>query len=107
MLERDIEKKLAIEIKRKGEGYKFVSPQMQVPDRIVVLPNGKLVFVELKTEKGKLTASRMPVRRLADLGQHVEVLYGIEAVKDFISLQGWSDNEITQLSKYCIQKCLI
>lgn len=88
MLEKDIEKKLAIEIKKLGgRAYKFVSPgNAGVPDRIVVLPNGKLVFVELKTEKGKLTAlQECQIRRLADLGQHVEVLYGIEAVKDFIS----------------------
>ena len=35
--------------------YKFVSPGNDgVPDRIVVMPGGRVIFVELKTERGKL-----------------------------------------------------
>lgn len=57
MLEKTIEKKLKQEIeKRGGLCIKFTSPSTRgVPDRIVLLPTGEVHFVELKTEKGKLS----------------------------------------------------
>ena len=50
MRERAIEEKLRVESqKRGGLSMKFVSPGLVgVPDRIVVLPQGRLGFVELK-----------------------------------------------------------
>lgn len=50
MLEAVIEKRLAREVKKiGGECYKWVSPGCAgVPDRIILLPNGKVFFVELK-----------------------------------------------------------
>ena len=43
-----IEKHLVAEVKKAGgRAYKFVSPgRRSVPDRIVLLPGGRLVFVE-------------------------------------------------------------
>lgn len=54
MLERELEAKFREEVKvRGGRAYKFVSPgNSGVPDRLVVLPEGRLGFVELK-QKGK------------------------------------------------------
>ncbi|ELV3820377.1 VRR-NUC domain-containing protein [Salmonella enterica subsp. enterica serovar Muenchen] len=45
-----IEKHLVTEVKKAGGiAYKFVSPgRRSVPDRIVLLPGGRLVFVECK-----------------------------------------------------------
>lgn len=56
MLEKEIEAYLVKRIKVKGGiAYKFVSPQNRgVCDRIVVLP-GRVVFVEVKQPKGRLT----------------------------------------------------
>lgn len=56
MLEKEIEKYLVQRVKAKGGiAYKFVSPQNRgVCDRIVVLP-GRVIFVEVKQPKGKLT----------------------------------------------------
>lgn len=50
MLERVIESRLRQEAKKRGGmALKFVSPGMNgVPDRIVLLPGGKVAFVELK-----------------------------------------------------------
>jgi len=40
-----------------GKAYKFVSPGTAgVPDRLVLLPNGKAVFIELKATGKKATA---------------------------------------------------
>ena len=57
MRERDVEKILVGEVKRLGgRAYKWVSPGNDgVPDRIVIFPGRKPVFVELKTETGKLS----------------------------------------------------
>jgi len=50
MLEKVIEKKLVAAIKKMGGiAAKFVSPGLDgMPDRLVLLPNGKMAFVELK-----------------------------------------------------------
>ena len=50
MRERSIEQRLVAETKKRGGlALKFVSPGMDgVPDRIVLMPGGKMAFVELK-----------------------------------------------------------
>jgi len=55
MREAKIEKKLVQEIKKiGGECYKWVSPGCAgVPDRLVLVPGGKMCFVELKAEGKK------------------------------------------------------
>jgi hypothetical protein len=56
MLEKEIEKYLVKRVKDLGGvAYKFVSPANRgVCDRIVVLPK-RVIFVEVKQPKGKLT----------------------------------------------------
>lgn len=87
MKEKDIEKILTDGVKGLGgRAYKFISPgNAGVPDRIVVLPGRQPVFVELKTERGAMTAlQRVQVGRLEDLGQDVRVLRGAEEVREFL-----------------------
>lgn len=87
MLEREIEKKLVDGVRKLGgRAYKFVSPGNDgVPDRIVVLPGIAPVFVELKTETGRLSSlQNVQIKKLKDLGQDVRVLYGLEDVKRFL-----------------------
>lgn len=56
MLEKKVEKVLVKAVKeRGGKAYKFVSPGVDgVPDRIVVLPHGKIGFVETKRPGEKM-----------------------------------------------------
>lgn len=87
MRESVIEKHLRDQIKNMGGlCWKFVSPGMPgVPDRIAMLPGGKLVFVELKAP-GQ-SAKPHQHRRHVDLwrvGQAVAVLDSIEAVDAFV-----------------------
>lgn len=87
MREAEIEKILVTGIKRLGgRAYKWVSPGNDgVPDRIVILPGQAPIFVELKAEAGRLTAlQKVQIKRLQDMGQDVEVLYGLDKVKDFL-----------------------
>ena len=50
MREKEIEKKLTLEAKKRGGlALKFVSPGFGgMPDRIVLMPKGKIAFVEVK-----------------------------------------------------------
>lgn len=87
MREKDIEKVLVSGVKKMGgRAYKWTSPGNDgVPDRIVILPGMRPVFVELKTETGKLSAlQEVQIKRLIELEQPVKILYGIEDVKNFL-----------------------
>ena len=87
LLEREIESYLNENVKKRGgRSYKFMSPgNSGVPDRIVVFPGGRVVFVELKTETGRLSALQVAqIRRLERLGAEVRVLYGLDDVKEFL-----------------------
>lgn len=50
MREKEIEKKLVLEVKKLGGlAVKFVSPGFDgMPDRILLMPGGKMAFVEVK-----------------------------------------------------------
>lgn len=50
MREKEIEKKLTLEAKKRGGlALKFVTPGFDgMPDRIVLMPEGKIAFVEVK-----------------------------------------------------------
>lgn len=87
MKESDIEARLVRGVKAQGgRAYKFVSPgHVGVPDRIVVLPGGRVIFVELKTETGRLSgAQKFELGCLTALGCETEVLYGAEDVDRFL-----------------------
>lgn len=88
MIEKEVEKFLVREVKKIGGiSFKFISPgNAGVPDRIVILPNGRVVFAELKTDKGKLTKlQEVQIKKISDLGADARVLRGIEGVKEFIN----------------------
>jgi len=57
MLERDIENALVRRVKALGGACeKFTSPgRRSVPDRLVTMPGGKIIFVELKAPGKKPT----------------------------------------------------
>lgn len=94
MREKDIEKILVNGVKDVGgRAYKWVSPGNNgVPDRIVFLPEGRIVFVELKTESGTLSSlQRVQIKRLRQLGQTVEVVKGVSGVIQFFEDYGYPD----------------
>lgn len=87
MRERDIEKKLLNAIRKMGgEAFKWVSPGNDgVPDRIVMLPAGRLIFVELKADRGRLSSvQKIQIRRIQKLGQDVEVVQGMDGLEEFL-----------------------
>ena len=83
MTEKEIENYLVRKIKnKKGIAYKFTSPgNSGVPDRICMLPNGKIFFVELKSPGKKPRALQVNlIRKITNLGQRVYVVDSKEMV---------------------------
>lgn len=94
MKEREIEKILVNEVRKLGgRAYKWVSPGNDgVPDRIVIFPGRAPVFVELKTESGKLSPLQcVQIGRLQKLGQRAEVVRGIDGLSQFFQDLGFTE----------------
>jgi hypothetical protein len=86
MLEIDIEKAFVKRVKALGGmAEKFTSPaKRSVPDRLVTLPENRIIFVELKREGGKPTELQLrdhAIRRA--LGCDVRVINTLEEVNAF------------------------
>ena len=89
MRERDVERYLRERVKQLGgRAYKFVSPGNNgVPDRIVMLPGGKLFFVELKAPvKEKTALQDAQIDRISKLGQDVFVVDSKEKVDNILAV---------------------
>lgn len=87
MRESEIEARLVKLVRaRGGLCYKFVSPgNGGVPDRIVVTPSGRTIFVELKLRTGRLSAlQRRQIQALRLRGADARVLYGLEQTEAFV-----------------------
>ena len=88
MLEKEIEKYLRDRIKNLGGiAYKFISPGNNgVPDRIVLIPGGKIIFVQLKNEHGKTSNLQdMQIARIRNLGFNVRIINSKQKVDEFIN----------------------
>lgn len=87
MRESSIESKLVRMVRERGGlCFKFVSPgNPGAPDRIVITPAGRTVYVELKTEAGRLAAiQKWQHEELRKRGADVRTLKGLEQVKAFV-----------------------
>ena len=83
MREKQIENKLATEAKKLGGiALKFVSPSFDgMPDRLVLIPDGHIAFVERKApgkKAGPLQLARH--RLLRSLGFRVYVIDSVEQI---------------------------
>ena len=87
-MERDVERALVKGVEALGgKAYKFVSPgNAGVPDRLVCLPMGRVIFVELKEKGGRVSGLQLSqIKRLSRLGHKVRVLKGRAEVDAFLS----------------------
>lgn len=87
MQESTIEKWLVREVRKLGGiADKFTSPGSPgVPDRIIVMPGGKIYFVELKAETGRLSDIQIYQRkRYREVGADVRVIKGMDQAREFI-----------------------
>jgi len=89
MRENFVEKKLKLAAESfRGVAFKFVPPsQTGVPDRIVILPKGKICFVELKAPRRKPSKmQRYVLRKLYRLGARVAVVDNVVTAKRLIEV---------------------
>lgn len=97
MSEKEIENYLVRKIKnKKGIAYKFTSPgNSGVPDRLCLLPNGKVFFVELKSPGKKPRALQVnQITKIMSLGQRVYVVDSKEKVDEVLEteLSNWKED---------------
>ena len=87
MRETEIEEQFKKKVREYGgRAYKFVSPgNAGVPDRLVVLPGGKIGFVELKAPgKTSRKDQQFQQRILEDLGCYVAVVDNTDIIDQVI-----------------------
>lgn len=88
MKESQIERRLVEGVKRLGGMcLKFISPgTLGVPDRIIITAKGRVIFVELKTETGRLTKiQRYVIGEMQKRGADARVVKGIDEVKELLA----------------------
>ena len=88
MKESQIERRLVEGVKRLGGMcLKFVSPgTLGVPDRIIITAKGRVIFVELKAETGRLTIiQRYVIGEMQKRGADARVVKGIDEVKELLA----------------------
>jgi len=57
-----------------------------IPDRLVILPGGRMYLVELKTETGRLRPAQVAwIARAAERGTYVAVLHGVAGVLGWVT----------------------
>lgn len=87
MLEKEIESRLSKSVKSVGGiALKFVSPGFAgMPDRLVLLPDEKIAFVELKTNEKKPRALQLARHKmLKRLGFKVYVIDDVKQIGEMI-----------------------
>lgn len=87
MREKTIEKSLQKEVKAQGGmALKFISPGMSgVPDRLVLIPGGRVYFVELKAPGEKMRPQQIKRKRqLQELGFLVYCIDSKDKVRGLI-----------------------
>ncbi|MCL2670512.1 MAG: VRR-NUC domain-containing protein [Clostridiales bacterium] len=88
MLEKEVERRMGEMVKKRGgQFYKFMSPGMPgVPDRILIVPGGKIWFVELKQIVGTLSGiQKWVLGELERMGCNVRVIRGWDDAKTFVA----------------------
>lgn len=96
-LEKDLEAKFRKRVDEAGcKALKFISPgNSGVPDRLVLIPGGRVCFVELKQEgkKPRAIQERM-MRELKKLGFDTYIIDNLQGIEVFVNkIESWRWDE--------------
>lgn len=86
-MERTIERALVRECRRRGWlALKFTSPGLiGLPDRLVLLPGGQVVFLEVKQPGGRVSRQQqLWLERLTALGVPAHVVWSAEEAMEVL-----------------------
>jgi hypothetical protein len=109
MNEKAIEQKLVLAVKNMGGiAPKFVSPGFDgMPDRLILLPGGRIAFVEVKASGKKPRPLQLARHKLLQgLGFKVYVLDSVAGIKKILSDMEVMPNEVHTTCLSAIRKCL-
>lgn len=85
-LESSLEERFRFAIRsRGGRLYKLAPTDKGIPDRLVLLPQGRMYLVELKTTTGRLSPKQKHIHAQAqELGTTVVTLYGRHEIDEWV-----------------------
>lgn len=101
--ERDVEHRLVSLARSRGWGcVKFIPDNEQgMPDRLLLLPNGRCAWIETKTKGGRLSdIQKYTHKRLREMGQVVYVVWTKEQAEELIEtyVTGLSSSDGSNIS---------
>lgn len=88
--ESDVETYLVRRVRRiGGECFKIISPgRVGMPDRLVILPGGEVVWVEVKCERGVVSPVQQRMhKRLKELTQEVKVFWSMAQINRYFPIE--------------------
>ena len=90
MLEKQIERKLTEEVKKLNGMCLKQTSLAGIPDRLVLMPGGKMAFVELKAPGEKpRKLQQVRIKQLMKIGFMCFVVDGVEMISDVLdSIKG-------------------
>lgn len=90
MLEKQIERKLTEEVKKLNGMCLKQTSLAGIPDRLVLMPGGKMAFVELKASGEKpRKLQQVRIKQLRKMGFMCFVVDGVEMISDVLdSIKG-------------------
>lgn len=94
MTEAHLEARLRDRVRQLGGvAIKLAPTQRGLPDRLVLLPGGRMHLLELKTTLGRLSPVQQSWHeRVAGLGIRVEVLIGASGIDEWAAARGCDDD---------------
>lgn len=85
MLEKQIERKLCYEVDKLGGMCLKQNGVTGIPDRLVLMPGGKMAFVELKAPGEKpRKLQQVRIKQLQKMGFKTYVVDGMEQIGDIL-----------------------
>lgn len=89
-----------VRLKLGGKVIKIAPTERGLPDRLVLLPAGRVAYIELKTVTGRLSPAQEHIHEVfAALGHKVETLYGRGEIDAWVLRQFPTQKDVDRWAK--------